>query len=370
MAALVQTFTTTQQSSSTPVSLMQPRSQNPSGALHNNSTNSSAVHHHQQHQARINNTPSRYRDVVGPNSTPRAGYHSAPIATYAFTSTPGLDSSKPNANSNNQVPNIGNRTSSLGRTQDSRQQPQQHGYTSLEAISPDQSVRPPASASSRSVDDLSAQTTRPNLRPLSTSTTPQAPYANPSPSRPSPDRYRKVNRRSDVIQSAQPSGSGMAAVAAVYTNTTRTNSSPSLPTTQNPQQGVPNAPFIGDYTGQLRSQSVDDIHAYRHPSASQPPVQGRRLSVGPGSLNTTENFQNFLRTEMAASQSKAGGMSPVSPVQARHAGELKVPHRPGSRRTGSTDSSASGASSRASTAVRCPRPRRLLKLEDLQVRDH
>lgn len=325
---------------------MQPRSQSSSGAYHNNSTNSpSAVHHHPHSK---HNTGRSYRDAVAGTTGHRGTYSPAPTATYAFTSTPGLATSK---SSNPKVLRPADRSNTAGRPEDSR-----HGYTSLEAISSDSSLKPPqSSSSSRSTDDLAAPAskdpTRPSLRPLSTATLQPPAVASPSPSRPSPDRYRKVNR-TNFTQSAQPSGSGMAAVSAVYANTTRSNSSSALPQITNqssPQQAGINAPFIGDYTGQLRSQSVDDIHTYRSPSATQRALQDRRRSVGPASLNTAENFQNFLRKEMADSQNKNN--RPASPAQVKKDGELKAPLRPGSRRTGSTDSSASGASSRGSSAV-------------------
>lgn len=340
MAALVQTYPA--QQSSAPVSLMQPRSQSSSGAHHhNNSSNSAAAHHPH------NNSSTRsYRDAVAGNSAYRGGYNSAPVATYAFSATPGLSHSKPT----NTQQSKADKSPVIGRPEDSR-----HGYTSLEAISSDQSLRPPLSqsSSSRSVDDLATtrQATRPNLRPLSTASL-QPPGAGlASPARPSPDRYRKVARRTDSSQSAQPSGSGMAAVAAVYTNSGQSNSNPSLPHGQ--QNGVYQAPFIGDYAGQLRSQSVDDIHTHTSIPGAQQSYQNRRRSVGPASLATTENFQNFLRQEMAANQSKAAAARPASPAQPKHGGELKAPHRPGSRRTGSTDSSASGTSSRNSSIVSC-----------------
>lgn len=143
----------------------------------------------------------------------------------------------------------------------------------------------------------------------------------------------------------------MAAVTAVYQHPSRANSSPSLPNgsgTTGLGQGAVKAPFVGDYTGQLRSQSVDDIHTYRRPSTYQT-TRSRRRSVGPGSM-TAENFQNFLRQELAsanpigavASDSPAGNKSLV-------VGDFKPPMGPGSRRTDSTDSSASGSSSRASS---------------------
>jgi hypothetical protein len=311
MAALVQTYPT--QQSSAPVSLMQPRSQ----ASHGTTQGPSQPARYNNNNNNNNNSGTRYQ-----------GYSTAPVAPYAFTSTPGL------ANSKSPSPSGSKPGAPAGRPEDIRQ-----GYTSLDSISPDSNLRAPSSHSSaRSMDDspIRSNNTRPLLSAIQTASQPL-----PSPTREKPDRYKRVNRNSQLglpAGSAQPSGSGMAAVAAVYTQPNRASSTPSLPHGGNVGQGAVNAPFIGDYTGQLRSQSVDDFYAYRRPSAS---AQGRRRSIGPGSM-TAENFQNFLRQELSSNGSADGDAG------------LKPLHRPGSRRTGSTDSSASGSSSRASVSSSFP----------------
>jgi len=343
MAALVQTYPAQQQSSA-PVGLMQPRSQAPHGAP--------------QSPGQHNVNASRYNS----NSSSAYRGYTAPVAPYAFTSTPGLASPKVPSPSK---PAMG------GRPDDTRQ-----AYTSLDSLSPDSSLRAPSQSSARSIDDSSLQGSRPNVRPLSTiQATPQA--AAPSPNREKPDRYKRVNRNSQhglPAGSAQPSGPGMAAVTAVYQHPSRANSSPSLPNGSGATglgQGAVKAPFVGDYTGQLRSQSVDDIHTYRRPSTYQT-TRSRRRSVGPGSM-TAENFQNFLRQELAsanpigavASDSPAGNKSLV-------VGDFKPPMGPGSRRTDSTDSSASGSSSRASVSRSTPSGSRvvILTIEAEQSKFH
>ncbi|KAI5857001.1 hypothetical protein BZA05DRAFT_415710 [Tricharina praecox] len=319
MAALVQTYPAQQQSSA-PVSLMQPRSQ--------------ASHGASQGPGQHNGNASRYN-----NSNNGGSYrvYSAPVSPYAFTSTPGLTSFKAPSPSK---PAMG------GRPDDTRQ-----AYTSLDSLSSDANLRVPSQSSPRSTDDSSLnQGSRQNVRPLST-TIQAIPPAAPSPTREKPDRYKRVNRNSQLglpAGSAQPSGSG---VAAVYQHPSRANSSPSLPNSNgaaNLGQGVVKAPFVGDYTGQLRSQSVDDIHTYQRPSTYQT-TQSRRRSVGPGSM-TAENFQSFLRQELA-STNPIGAVAPDTSTGSKNTvvGDFKPPMRPGSRRTGSTDSSASGSSSRASS---------------------
>ncbi|KAA8894194.1 hypothetical protein FN846DRAFT_786822 [Sphaerosporella brunnea] len=307
MAALVQTYPT--QQSSAPISLMQPRSQASHGT------------------AQGPTQPARYNNNSG---TRYQGYSTTPVPLHAFTSTPSLANSKPPSSSGSKPGAVS------GRPEDTRQ-----GYTSLDSISPDSNLRAPSSHSSaRSMDDSSIP--RPNPRPIST-VIPASAQTLASPAREKPDRYKRANRNSQLgmpAGSAQPSGSGMAAVAAVYSQPSRASSTPSLPHTGNVGQGVVKAPFIGDYEGQLRSQSVDDIHAYNRPSASS--LQNRRRSVGPGSI-TAENFQNFLRQELTnnGTTGSHGGSNGIV--------EFKPPMRPGSGRTGSTDSSASGSSSRASS---------------------
>ncbi|KAH8152429.1 uncharacterized protein LAJ45_03269 [Morchella importuna] len=133
----------------------------------------------------------------------------------------------------------------------------------------------------------------------------------------------------------------MAAVAAIYNQPSRSISSPSL--TQGPAPGAAvKAPFIGDYAGQLRSQSVDDIHAHRQQSLTQQQMQNRRRSVGPDAFSP-ESFSTFVRQEV-------GSMS--NPASIQLSGPGQASHRPGNRRNGSTDSTNSGNSSRPNSSNR------------------
>lgn len=326
MAALVQTYPA--QQSSTPIGLMQPRSQSTSGTIHNSS----------QGQGHSNTNNTRYRDAVAGSS----GYRAAPVAPYAFTSTPNLSTAKPAAITSTPQKSADNAVAA-NRPEDSKQ-----GYTSLEAISNDPTVRPPLSQSSNTDTGRRPSSSRPNPRPLSTATLqPATPAGLTSPTRAAPERYKKVTRRPEsvVLQPAHSSGTEMS--AGVYAAPNRAYSTPSLPQTV----GTAQAPFIGDYTGQLRSQSVDDMHAYEAPG-SRYGGPNRRRSVGTSSI-TAETFQTFLRQELSGNQQKSA-----------NAGEFKPPHRPGSRRTGSTDSSGSGTSSRASSVRVRSRPPLALILID------
>ncbi|KAL7273167.1 bud neck involved protein [Rhizina undulata] len=379
MAALVQTLPP--QQSSTSVTLMQPRPQTASGSLQAASQGSSG-HHAQHHLTTPRNMTGYTNPPSSGNSTSggyRAGYTTAPVAPYAFTSTPGLSNSKQQILS---PPKIGERTSSapaggLGRPEDLRNRyPAPDSVSSSSSASSDPSLRyqqsQPHSSTSRQKEDVSSPGKgRANIRPLSTVSVPNlAPPAVASPTRPSPDRYRRGNRASSSNMStpggsALPSGSGMAAVAAIYSQPHKASSNPSLP--PNGMSGIGSgsvtAPFIAEYTGQLRSQSVDDIHTYHQPSYATP-QQSRRRSIGPGSF-TAESFQNFVRQELAASTAHATPLQlitrPESPASGSSRSQksegkqvasnttFQPPVRPGSRRNGSTDSSASGNSSNPSS---------------------
>lgn len=117
--------------------------------------------------------------------------------------------------------------------------------------------------------------------------------ANTTPTRPTPDRYKRSFKKTEnnppTNGSALPSGSGMAAVGALYYNPPQANSSPSLPAQgrHSPKRSVSgndditadaiNAPFATT----LRSQSVDDIHTYQKPAVTtQHNLQNRRRSFG------------------------------------------------------------------------------------------
>lgn len=370
MAALVQSFPA--QQSSSPVSLMQPRPQPASNSLQSSQTQSA---HPNQHHLTTPRNMGGYNNASNNSSSVgggyRGGYTTAPVAPYAFTSTPSLSNSK------QQPPKIGERTSS--KPEDSRNRyPAPDSISSSSSSSSDPSSRHQSATASATRDDA-PQYSRSNARPLSTISTSNLPppQMTTSTNRPSPDRYRRPgNRRSESAMSsvgssqngsAQPSGSGMAAVAAIYSQPVRSNSNPSLPQGAAPAGATIKASFIGDYPGQLRSQSVDDIHTHRHLStASQQQMQNRRRSVGPDAFSP-DSFQNFVRQEMSAMAtpmpiqlSRPGSAASGSSKSQTNEGSSKVTGsanfqpsmRPGNRRAGSTDSSNSANSSRPTSVFR------------------
>jgi len=380
MAALVQSFPT--QQSSPPVSLMQSRPQSSTTTLQAG-TPSQSAHPTQHHHLTPRNMGGYPNTNTGSNSSGgggggyRSGYTSAPVAPYAFTSTPGLSNTKPALTS----PKISERTPSTpvaGHLDSRNRYPASDSVSSSSSASSDPSFRNQQAQSAiiRSKEEHSDG--RPNLRPISTISTNLSPLPILSPtSRPSPDRYRRANNGragSNTGQvgsgSAQPSGPTTGAVAAIYTQPGRANSNPSLPPAVGNAGGVGKAPFIGDYTGQLRSQSVDDIHTHRSPYAisNLQQMQNRRRSVGPDAFSP-ESFQNFVRNEMSSSsranlqlsrpESASGSASGSNRSQAGASGPNSITQntpRPGNRRTGSTDSSVSGNSSRPSSVITSPPP--------------
>lgn len=369
MAALVQSFPA--QQSPSPVSLMQPRPQSASNSLQSSQTQSAHPNQHHlttpRNMGGYNNTSNSNNNSTGGGY--RSGYTTAPVAPYAFTSTPSLSNTK------QQPPKIGERTSS--KPEDSRNRyPAPDSISSSSSSSSDPSSRHQGATSS--ARDDAPQYSRSNTRPLSTISTSNLPppQMTTSTNRPSPDRYRRPgNRRSESAAasvgspqngSAQPSGSGMASVAAIYTQPGRSNSNPSLPQGAAPAGATPKAPFIGDYTGQLRSQSVDDIHTHRLPSnLSQQQMQNRRRSVGPDAFSP-DSFQNFVRQEMSnmpaqmsiqlsrpgsAASGSSKSQSNEGSNKASGSANFQPSMRPGNRRSGSTDSSNSANSSRPTSVL-------------------
>lgn len=367
MAALVQSFPA--QQSPSPVSLMQPRPQSASNSLQSAQAQSSHPNQHHLTTPRnmgvYNNSSSNNNSSNNNNSNTsagggfRSGYTTAPVAPYAFTSTPSLSNQK------QQPPKIGERTSS--KPDDSRNRyPAPDSISSSSSSSSDPSSRHQGSTSSTTRDDT-LQYSRPNTRPLSTISTSNLPppQMTTSANRPSPDRYRRPgNRRSESQSgSAQPSGSGMASVAAIYSQPIRSESNPSLPQVAAPAGATVRASSIVDYAGQLRSQTVDDIHTHKNPSQQQ--MQNRRKSVGPDAFSP-DSFQSFVRQEMSTmaapmsiqlsrpgSATSGSGKSQANEGGSRATGSanFQPSMRPGGKRAGSADSSNSASSSRPTSVL-------------------
>ncbi|KAL4809323.1 hypothetical protein BDV18DRAFT_157080 [Aspergillus unguis] len=207
MAALVQTIP--QQSSAVPV--LQTRPSSSSGAF----TSSQSL---QQTNSRNSAMSWNTYNTTGNSGAYRPGHQV--VAPYAFTSTPNLSNS-PNAQQNRQSwsPSLRpeNRTSSAPSA------PQLPANAAHVGVNPRLNNTAAGSVSTSSSNssvqshmskDDSAIPSRQfhgdtSIRPLSTANLPSpAPFMNmssPTVSRPSPDRYRRGNRRSDVPTGARAS---------------------------------------------------------------------------------------------------------------------------------------------------------------------
>lgn len=245
----------------------------------------------------------RSMSSYGPGSgNNNSGYRSfsgtAPVAPYAFTSTPGLTSShnkqQTQAWSDNKNPTV----RQLGPEETRLRYPVSDTSSSSSSVSSDPPSRYHQSHQQQQATAFTVRT-NPNAtaRPVSVVALPSPPILPAATkSRPSPDRYRRKKSDGNLPSSstvhspagsAIPSGSGMAAVGAHYTPVAAPGRTNSPATTSAAAGGMKNP--IESYTGQLRSQSVDDIHTHRLPSGlTAQQRQQRRASVGafsPGSLS-------------------------------------------------------------------------------------
>ena len=339
MAALVQAFPTQQSAAS--VSLLQTRPQSASGTLQSNSQI-------QSHAIMQQRSMSSY----GPSSgNSNSGYRSfsgtAPVAPYAFTSTPGLTNSHSKQQTQAWSDNKNPAVRQLGPEETRLRYPVSDTSSSSSSVSSD----PPSRYhQSHQQQQATAFTVRANpnttARPVSVASPPVLPAA--TKSRPSPDRYRRKKSDGNMSSgptvhspagSALPSGSGMAAVGAHYTSVVtpgRTNS----PVTTS-AGGVMNP--IESYAGQLRSQSVDDIHTHRPPNGLTPQQrQQRRASVGafsPGSLSMI-NGNNSQAADLSNLQLPS--FAPQGANQRLHGSKGSAPNMVARR--GSNDSSQSSSS--------------------------
>ncbi len=239
----------------------------------------------------------------------------APVAPYAFTSTPGLTSGGNSLRQSPTAPHLRqeNRTSSApvipnNASVGSGAAPIRQRYPAAASVSTSSSssssTGPTSVTQTLSKDDScllnGSRNSEVPSRPASTinlvTTTPPL----PSPSivasvKPSPDRYRRVQRRPDGnsaitnIQqpglhggSAFPSGSGMATVGHLYQHPTQSTSSPSLSTYQSYRRSPsPLGRASATYSNTVQGGfvSVDDTSIQRQPTLEDI-KKSRRRSLG------------------------------------------------------------------------------------------
>lgn len=345
MAALVQAFPTQQSAAS--VSLLQTRPQSASGTLQSNSQI-------QSHAIMQQRSMSSYGPGSGNNNSGYRNFSAAaPVAPYAFTSTPGLNNSHSKQQTQAWPDSKNPAVRQLGPEEARLRYPVSDTSSSSSSVSSDPPSRYHQSHQQQQTAAFTART-NPNAaaRLVSVTTLPSPPIMPAATaSRPSPDRYRRKKGDSNVpssptvhspVGSALPSGSGMAAVGAHYTPAVtpgRTNN----PVTNSAAVGRVMNP-MESYTGQLRSQSVDDIHTHRLPSSlTAQQKQQRRASVGafsPGSL-TMINGNDGQATDLNNLQLPS--FAPQGANQRLHGSKGSAPNMVARR--GSNDSSRSAKSS-------------------------
>lgn len=275
-----------------------------------------------QGQMRNHHQPSRYNNMsTGYRGIPSSG----PIAPYAFTSTPNLANTNAGINPRHFALNSGRSISSpkvppVG-TSPSSQPISANGLPHVDAGNRPLSLGLPAIPS-----------TGPLLGPTPQSTAPK----------PSPDRYRRNQRRPDAESSpnrtaagtAFPSGSGMAAVGSLYNHPSQSNSTPTLSS----QQSHRNSTYGGG--ARAMSSSADDLQLGRN----QPPelaARYRRRSFG--SIDTA-GLNHSTDSQDAASPHPNAFLSqqPVPPSNT----QLQRPAH--HRHTSSSDSGISSKSAHSS----------------------
>ena len=308
MAALVQSFP---QHSST-VTMLQTRPSSASGTYQTGSQlqNSQASRSSQMSRGIYN------ASIGGMGSSSYRGHTSlAPVAPYAFTSTPVLTSGGNPLRQNPIAPHLrqDNRTSSAPLIENNGNS-SQGGPSTRPRYPASASICTSSSTSSSNNGTAGQQTASkddssllPTVKPAEAASRPASTInlvtttpviSNPtlaSSAKPSPDRYRRVQRHAETnipitsIQqpglhggSAFPSGSGMATVGHLYQHPTRSTSSPSLATYQ-PYRRSPSP--LGTNTtrfsnvGQAGVPTAEETNAYRQPTLEQA-KRSRRRSIG------------------------------------------------------------------------------------------
>lgn len=359
MAALVQTITTQQ---SAPLIL---QSSTPSASLQGMVSGTPGMSQG-VHNARGAAAGYGGQNASSANNTNYRGYQSsAPIAPYAFTSTPVINSSK--------------------AKQDPRSV-QQAGQNKPNGV--DLSLRQ-RSAAAESISSTSSASSDHFSQPAQVNgavqnrqqpllVQPVVPASQPL--RPSPDRYRRPNRKAE---NAAPASSPLAkapnsaaAAGTVYQQPGRANSTPAVPTAVTLKQSVSTqqasdqfalgtVPAFASYTAQLRSQSADDIHTYQKPGiTSLHHNHNRRRSFA--SFGGTESLQalvdlearNTRRASLQSFPMNAPPARPMTPPRSAHSDRsqpsngsqrLAAPHYTRRGSTDSVGSASSGGSGRPSS---------------------
>ncbi|KAL4915521.1 hypothetical protein BDW62DRAFT_123182 [Aspergillus aurantiobrunneus] len=347
MAALVQTIP--QQSSAVPV--LQTRPSSSSGAL----TTSQSL---QQANSRNPGMSWNTYNTAGNSGGYRPGHQV--VAPYAFTSTPNLSN----------APNVQNRQSwspSLRpehRTSSAPSAPQIPANAAVVGVNSRPANHTAAGSVSTSSSNSSIQShmskddtaipsrqlhSDSSIRPLSTANIPSnvPPFLNissPTTSRPSPDRYRRGNRRSDA-----PTSGPVNAVAPIPAR-----ASPPV-TDENPQQTASSGPLgvrnlVSDgksyNVGHTRAPSADDVS---RPEKPQPELAKRYRRRSWGNMDNT----GLINLEL-----KLPAASPIPMSKGQDYFDQERPRSAQSHRevSGSIHSARSSTSSVAEPNTVSPKP--------------
>ena len=320
MAALVQSFP---QSAST-VTMLQPRPASSGAAFQTSS----------QHQQRGSGAKNAY--TSGNISPYRGPTSTTPVAPYAFTSTPALtpmqNSTTPYLRQENRTISAPASSPASGNNASSPNKQRQ--------LTPSPLLNEPSEASLRS--DPSSRLSILS-QPLDLTLSDPRVNGNNGGAKPSPDRYRRVHRRSETSSaalnnqtsggSAMPSGSGMATVGHLYNFPTHSNSSPSF--TSGPNGGM---------------VTKDDSAITR---SSEQAKRYRRRSMA--SMSNEEAPKQESRPQPPAQMRTYASVvsTPYSPPRQLEMPPTNIGPRPNSAhgRAGSDQSSASSKSSRPSVSI-------------------
>lgn len=330
-----------------------------------------------QQQIRASQMPRNIYNLSTGNMAPTSyrGHTSmAPIAPYAFTSTPVLTNNANPLRQNPTTPHLRteNRTSSApiipqaqqthpGTTWNQPRLRQSIPFSTSTAI-PDASnsaAGPSQQALTRDNFDINAQRTAPVLPRPSSAIELSLPDFNPSgiatTAKPSPDRYRRskpVAGGQTSGGSALPSGSGMATVGHLYNQSI----SPATVHTQPSYRGSPLPPNQDDmhhHGLQPKSVSKDDS-MLRRQSSAELAKRYRRRSVG--NLNTGDftNVQFGPREQISAAPTPAAVASNPFSSEKQEIRQSPRTSRPSSShdRNGSNDSMTSVPSNSRPPSVR------------------
>ena len=341
MAALVQAFPT--QQSAAAVSILQTRPQSASGPLQSNSQI-------QPHVIMQQRSMTAYGPPTGSNSSTFRNYSgTAPVAPYAFTSTPGLTNSHTKQPQQVRSDNKNSAVRPIAPEETRLRYPISDSSSSSSVSS-----EPPAryhQSHQQQLQQFTRTNPNANARPLSVAALPGSTTVSTTtnPTRPSPDRYRRGKKGDGNVSanptvppslgSATPSSSGMMTQGMQPPSTDTHGRANNTAVTSATTTAVMLP--IGAYVGQqLRSQSVDDIHTHRSQNGpTKHQIQHRRASVGafsPGSL-----------TMLTGKSSQIPDLNPIhfrsfSPQAANHRAHALQGPAPGIvTRRGSNDSSAS-----------------------------